>query len=391
MSASAATLFPTFHGDGRDGEDSKLWFKTFRHSTIDWDNPKKLENFDLYLKDKVDKWWASAAGIACSTTWAAASAGFLTHFRSILDAKEGWGIQFERLTWCILTCQELGDTTWDDRKKKEVPNHTTWAQKIVRLAAAYNNTTAATLPFIRIMCLPPILDKLLDNDYNSFAAFAEAVGNIKLERLCAIRTVADTINTLQLAVNAGQRDAACLQAQATKPHNTVATPQNPCTFPVTPPPMSQQPRCFNTPATPATPTGPMNTPVAVTPMNRFNPFRATQQTSLGSPFNCDAPILPCNNTIIDLGPFPESPEGWAKHGTTLIAWQTKWGDSMFPGLDCPYPLLPGTNAVSSQECFPCRRYTEPPHNSIDNACTHTPIMPMEHSFHAWYRHHPRRP
>ncbi|KAF8584369.1 hypothetical protein K439DRAFT_1616778 [Ramaria rubella] len=131
--------------------------------------------------------------------------------------------------------------TWDDRKKKEVPNHTTWAQKIVCLAATYGNTTAATLPFICIMCLLPILDELPDDDYDSFAVFAEVVSNIKLEHLCAVHTAADTINTLKLAVDAGQRDAARLQAWAAKPHNTVATLQNPCAFPVTPPPMSQQP------------------------------------------------------------------------------------------------------------------------------------------------------
>ncbi|KAF8580531.1 hypothetical protein K439DRAFT_1619752 [Ramaria rubella] len=353
MSASAATLCPTFHGNGHDGEDSKSWFKTFRRSTVDWDDPKKLENFDLYLEDEADKWWASAAGIACSTTWAAALAGFLTHFPSIPNAKEGQGIQFERLTRCVLTHQELGDMTWDDRKKKEVLNHTTWAQKIVRLAAAYGDTTAATLPFIRIMCLPPILNKLLDENYDSFAVFAEAVGNIKLEHLHVVRTAADTIDTLKLAVDAGQRDAACLQAWAAKPHNTVATLQNPWAFPVTPLPMSQQPRRFNTPATPATSTGPMNMPVTVTPMNRFNPFWATPQTNLGSPFDRDAPVLPHNNTMVDLVPFPESPEGGTKHGTALIAWQTKLGDSTFPGLDHPYPLLPSTNAVGSQECFRC--------------------------------------
>ena len=66
MSSIATCL--AFHGDGHEGEDSKSWFKAFRKATVEWDDVKRLMDFDLFLEHNAEKWWESPASIACNRT-----------------------------------------------------------------------------------------------------------------------------------------------------------------------------------------------------------------------------------------------------------------------------------------------------------------------------------
>ena len=139
---------------------------------VEWNDAKRLLNFDLFLEHDVEEWWESPVGVACSQMWATATNGFLMKFPSIPDLVERCTMLFEGLVSCVLTCAELGHTTWDETKKREMLNHAAWAQKIAQLAATYGDETVTMLPFIRMMCVPKMLDKLLADDYISYMDFA---------------------------------------------------------------------------------------------------------------------------------------------------------------------------------------------------------------------------
>ena len=96
-------------------------------------------------------------------------------------------------------------------------------------------------------------------------------------------------------------------------------------------------------------------------------------------------MTPCNGTTINVGLFPETPEGWHQHRLAATAWNTKWGETTLPALDRLYPLSPGTAAVRSQECFHCGQCMNPPHSVAENSCSHTVINAVECSFRAHYR------
>ena len=92
---SSATNFLAFHGDGCEGEDSKSWFKSFRRATVEWDDAKRLVNFDLFLEHDAEEWWESPVGVTCSGTWATTTNGFLAKFPFIPDLVEGCTVLFE--------------------------------------------------------------------------------------------------------------------------------------------------------------------------------------------------------------------------------------------------------------------------------------------------------
>ncbi|KIJ40350.1 hypothetical protein M422DRAFT_49262 [Sphaerobolus stellatus SS14] len=222
--------------------------------------------------------------------------------------------------------------------------------------------------------MPKILNDMLDDNYGTYTAFAEAVGTIKLVKLKNAREKSNTIEQLKDAVNSLQNNRATSTwgtLQTARPYAMAATPS--------PPPA----RRFTTPQTPtqATPLP----PGLQTPLARLNPYCNTPQTHSASPFNRDAPINPRNNMVIDMGPFPDTTEGWLQHARTVTSWNAKWGETVFPVLDRPYPLSPGMSPVGSWECFKCGRHTEPPHTSNDGACTHQAINNVERSYRARFR------
>ena len=126
--AAASSL--ALHGDSCKGEDSKSQFKAFRMARVEWDDAKRLANFDLFLEHNAEKWWESPAGITCNGTWIDVITGFLMKFSSIPEPVEGCTVLFERLVSCVLTRAELGTVTWDETKKKDIPNHAAWVQRI---------------------------------------------------------------------------------------------------------------------------------------------------------------------------------------------------------------------------------------------------------------------
>ncbi|KIJ33907.1 hypothetical protein M422DRAFT_52223 [Sphaerobolus stellatus SS14] len=232
---------PPFNGDGREGEDSKAWFKTFRRETVDWNEEKKKKNFELYLVGDAEK-WIKDPKTDSKVSWKALSEAFLKRFPSITDTEESKSMAYERLTACVLKEEELGKSTWDDNRKKDVPNHTAWAYKIVRLAAAYGDTGATTLPFIRSICLPRILNEILENQYDNYGEFAEAVSKIKLAKLRSACEKLKTIEDLKVEVQ---------RLNNTRTPNTWSTPQAARSYSgfITPSPTCRS-NMQNTPATP---------------------------------------------------------------------------------------------------------------------------------------------
>ena len=162
-----------------------------------------------------------------------------------------------------MTHAELGHTTWDEMKKKEMPNYAAWAQKIPQLATTYGDETTTTLPFIRMMmCVPKMLDELLADDYLSYAEFSQAVGKGKLEKICSMCEAMDTIDLLKLVVNSNIRDMTQLTNWATKSNATPVTLKIPRTYAaakINTTPATLQ-RCFSTPVTPSPPINSNNMP-----------------------------------------------------------------------------------------------------------------------------------
>ncbi|KIJ44955.1 hypothetical protein M422DRAFT_251579 [Sphaerobolus stellatus SS14] len=111
-----------------------------------------------------------------------------------------------------------------------------------------------------------------------------------------------------------------------------------------------------------------------TPMNHFNHFRQTQQTDNMLPFSRrDAPVTPCNNSKINLGPFPETQEGWQSDAAVIASWHEKWGTGMDPSPERLYLLSPGTSPKWGQ----C---TNPPHSVNDNSCSHPQVNAVDTQF-----------
>ena len=117
-----------------------------------------------------------------------------------------------------------------------------------------------------------------------------------------------------------------------------------------------------------------------TPVNQSSLSQQTPDTNAVSPFGQDPPVAPHNGTTINVGPFPQTPEGWHQHGLVVTAWKTKWGETTLPAPDRLYHLSPGTVAVRSWECFCCGQHMNPPHSVAENSCSHTVINAVECSF-----------
>ncbi|KIJ45537.1 hypothetical protein M422DRAFT_46600 [Sphaerobolus stellatus SS14] len=351
---------------------------------VEWDDTKKLKNFELYLEDEAEKWWEDPRMTTRKESWAAASKAFSERFPSIKDTEESKTITYKHLIACVLKQDELGKTAWDENKKKDILTHTAWAHKMARLAAAYGDTTAAALPFIRTTCIPKILSEMLEDQYDSYTGFTEAVSKIKLEKIKAACEKSNTIEELKAAVaNQRQEMNRWATSRQLNPWNTPQTNRTYSSFTTSPQALSR----FRTPATPQTPAQNNTTPPGLqTPMNCLNPYRTTPQTLNASPFERhDPPVVPRNNNHIDLGPFPDTQDGWQHHTAAVARWNEKWGVMTQPAPERPYPLSPGTSPIGTRECFQCGRRTEPPHSARENRCIHPHVNQVEKAYRAQYQ------
>ncbi|KIJ47076.1 hypothetical protein M422DRAFT_249392 [Sphaerobolus stellatus SS14] len=147
---------------------------------VEWDDMKKMKNFELYLEDNTERWWEDLKTATHKESWTTTSKAFLERFPSIKDMEESKTITYKHLVTCMLRQDELGKTAWDE--------------------AAYGDTTAAALPFIHATCILKILSEMLEDQYDSYTGFAEAVSKIKLEKIKAACEKSNTIEELKAAV-----------------------------------------------------------------------------------------------------------------------------------------------------------------------------------------------
>ena len=80
------------------------------------------------------------------------------------------------------------------------------------------------------MCILKILDELLEDDYTSYTDFAQAVGNVKLEKLWSLCNATDTIDSQKMAVNSNLNNTTWLMSWAAKTNVSAITPQNPWSY-----------------------------------------------------------------------------------------------------------------------------------------------------------------
>ena len=62
---------------------------------VEWDDAKRLANFDLFLEHDVEEWWERLPSVTCSGTWATTTNRFLAIFYSIYDLVEGRNVLFD--------------------------------------------------------------------------------------------------------------------------------------------------------------------------------------------------------------------------------------------------------------------------------------------------------
>ena len=109
--------------------------------------------------------------------------------------------------------------------------------------------------------------------------------------------------------------------------------------------------------------------VSHTLTNLSNLFHQMPDTNTSSPFRHDSPVTSCNSQVVNMGPFPETPKGWHQNGLAVTTWKNKWGEAMLLVPDRPYPLSPGTMAVSLWECFHCGQHTNRPHRVLSRVAS----------------------
>ena len=172
----------------------------------------------------------------------------------------------------------------------------------------------------------------LQDEYNSWEEFAQAIQAIPVDRLLADHKHQEEDNQHDKTIASLQQQLAQLSIQPSQ-------------------------------ASRSTPTSAILVNLAPAPILQCQATAGIAQTQLPtaparSPLTCNqilervAGILHC----------PDTEEGWRQYKADVAAWHNTHRQTT-PNIDRPYPLTPGMAPLGSSECYNCGRATAPIHTS----------------------------
>jgi hypothetical protein len=342
-----------FHGDGRASENPQDFLKQVEISFAN--NPKmaeveKVQRLYLHCKSACDaeEWYEALTG-ADKADWATLVARFQQRWPKRTTVKKTDQQRKEELFGEVLMEGRLLEK--EERGGLFVYGYVAWADRVQTLANALGDTTGLLVSVVRDG-LPEPLKDLVEPSHASWGAFADAV-----------RAVSPT--SLRTSIEKEQR---LRRLESYRPAATVhpPSPQSPT---------SAIRRAFSHNTTLSTP---LSTPSPQHSVQRFVPATTgvdTTQADLFASggehrtrlFAYQPPATPTPTRtvtyrdprvrLIDLqrNALPHHPDtetGRAAYQQQVIGYTRKYGTSK-PDEFRPYPLLPGTEPLSSGACFGC--------------------------------------
>lgn len=182
MPATTKTL-PLFHGDYSNDEEPAHWFAQFQLALPDtWSEPAKIQWFQLQLAPGgyADEWFDTLSASDWSSL-AAIRAAFLKCWPPMKHAKWSKLRQKERVREQGLKEEEVGK--WVQEGCMGDYGQNVWADWVMRLVLSMGDTDGSLIEYA-IETTPAVLKDHLDDGYDSWEEFIQAVWEIPAVRLC---------------------------------------------------------------------------------------------------------------------------------------------------------------------------------------------------------------
>jgi len=337
-----------FWGDGeQEGENPQDFMNglklAFMQKAAAVDEANKIKTFLLKLKvGSMAKEWFNGLKATEKDTWAHLQTAFEERWpEKTAPAKTREEKQTE-LKQAVLKEGQLG--------KKEKVNgvdewsHIAWADRVQQLAGAIPDTHGLLIGETREK-MPTVLRRLINAEHITWLTFCDAVRKISLTKLCkAIEfesrlVTKDDLERVQLQTPS-KGLARAMQSTTLGPR--IAQP-------------NFQPAPFQAQLQPAAPMGLLNNPNRLLLMQSFRP---------------DAERLP-DLVRLALPIHPNTAAGRVLYMAQIVAYLAM-SNGRGPNEFRPHPLSPGTNPVTSGECWTCG-FT----GHMRAACVGTPIPQLE--------------
>lgn len=291
---------------------------------------------ELAAGSHADEWFADLPS-EDKADMMALKAAFLKHWPPVKKPRWTRAQQRERIRALVLNEEDVGK--WVEDESGGDYGHIVWATKVMRLAMNMGDTEGRLIECV-IEEAPAVLRNELEDEYEGWDEFVEAVRKVKVKKMLRNREAKRGEQELR-------REVAELRQQM----GQLAVRHTPQTY---------QPRAV------------VCTAGEGTMQAYWNQHAKTSAVPLAINRNVVVPRVPLTRAQIleKVSALPQRANtevGRRLYEADVAVWHRTFGEGTAPALERPYPLKPGTTAVGSGECFSCGLVTDPPH--VGSTCT----------------------
>ncbi|KIM56849.1 hypothetical protein SCLCIDRAFT_17106 [Scleroderma citrinum Foug A] len=237
MTTSAtAKMLPLFHGDYSDKEEPAHWFAQFQLALPDlWPEATKVQWFRMQLAPRgyTDEWFDALTTSECASVAA-------------IRTRARWSKvqQKERVRDQSLKEEEIGK--WIQEGRVGDYGQNVWAERVMKLALSMGDADGTLIEYA-IKMAPPILRNHLEEGYDSWEEFIQAVRNIPAVKLRHSREDLEKERTQDSAIAVLRQQVTQLTVWASVPSYQASPRVSPTSLPYT--------NAVSGTATPSTPQG----------------------------------------------------------------------------------------------------------------------------------------
>ena len=260
MTSATAKMLPLFHGDYSDKEEPAHWFAQFQLALPDsWPEATKVQWFQMQLAPRgyADEWFDALTASERASV-AAIRTVFLRQWPLTKRARWSKVQQKEQVRDQSLKEEQIGK--WIQEGRVGDYGQNVWAEQVMKLALSMGDADGTLIEYA-IEMAPPILCDHLEEGYDSWEEFIQAVWNVPAAKLRRSREDLEKEHTRDSAIAALRQQVAQLTVQASAPSYRASPRVSPTSLPYT--------NAVSGTATPSTPQG------AVMPSG--SPFPGAQQ------------------------------------------------------------------------------------------------------------------
>ena len=334
-----------FYGNGRAGENPQDFIKKFESKDLKdtMTEEKKTTAFANRLKSgNTAEEWFDGLPIVDKATWADIKRVFMVRWPKKTASSRSAHGKSNILTGHVLKEDELG--IWREVDGRDELSHVIWADKALTLANDVPDPAGLLIPACRGL-LPEVIRERINSEFTNWEDFTNTVKAISKssidDALEKSRTLRRMIDESRAATAAAR--ALLLQQSPTAPLRHMLRNTTISQYPQVPP---QQPQFHQRAPSPSP------SPHMPTPAGRGKPPMHNNQAQAPFAFRTNE-LRAADARANTLPQHANTAAGLALYNAQIIAWNKANPGRLKANEFCPYPLMPGTVPLGSNECFGC--------------------------------------